>query len=60
MVDGTHRKRINCLISTQRGTGQAPERGGDGDGKRKGKERVKREQATDESPSVFRGEQEYW
>lgn len=21
MVDGTHRKRINCLISTQRGTG---------------------------------------
>lgn len=39
---------------------QAPERGGDGDGKRKGKEKVKREQATDESPSVFRGEQGYW
>lgn len=37
---------------------QAPERGGDGDGNRKGKG-VKREQATDESPSVFRGEQGY-
>lgn len=66
MEDGAHRKRINCLISARRGTGllladrllRGKERGGGGeqeDGNRKGK-RVKREQATDESPSVFRGE----
>lgn len=39
---------------------QAPERGGDGDGDgdRNGKgKRVKREQATDEAPSVFRSKQ---
>lgn len=51
MEDGAHRKR--GLLREKGGTGGWGE-----DGNRKGK-RVKREQATDESPSVFRGKQEW-